>query len=111
MSYRFVECDQGNQYLTSQNPIIGLNLPNSDNPLQETVPIRSGDRLFFFTDGLFEVLNADERQLGLNGLAKMAKTTMNLELFDVADHILRVIHEYQSGPDEDDQTLVVGEIR
>ncbi len=39
------------------------------------------------------------------------KTTMNLELFDVSDHILQVIHEYQYGPDEDDQTLVVVEIR
>lgn len=99
------------KYLASQNPIIGMDLPNSDNPLQETVSARSGDRLFFFTDGLFEVLNAEGRQLGLDGFAKVAETTRNLELFDVADNILQVIHEYQSGSDTDDQTLVVAEFR
>ncbi len=98
------------EHLASQNPIIGIDLPDSHAPRQETVSLRTGDRLFVFTDGLFEVLNSEDQQLGLDGFAKIAKTTMKHGLFDVADEILDVIREYQSGADTDDQTLVVAEI-
>lgn len=96
--------------LASQNPIIGVDLPDSHHPRQETASLRTGDRLFVFTDGLFEVLNSEEKQLGLGGFARIAKTTTDLGLFDVADQILDVIHEYRSGGDTDDQTLVIAEI-
>ncbi len=98
-------------HLASHNGIIGADLLKSHPPQQETQSLQAGDRLFFFTDGMFEIENASETQLGLDGFAKLAKSTMNHDLFEAADTILEVIHEYQSGPDTDDRTLVVAEIR
>jgi serine phosphatase RsbU (regulator of sigma subunit) len=99
------------QYLTSQNPVIGIGLPASDKLHQDTIALNSGDRLFFFTDGLFEVHNVEERQLGITGFAEFAKSSMSCDLFEVADNVLRKVHEYQFGPNTDDQTLVVAEMR
>lgn len=99
------------QCLTSQNPVIGLSLPDSDKFHQDTVALNPGDRLFFFTDGIFEVLNAEERQLGIAGFAEVARSTMGCDLFEVADNVLKMIHDYQFGPNTDDQTLIVAEMR
>lgn len=99
------------QCLASQNPVIGLGLPDSDKVHQDTVALSPGDRLFFFTDGLFEVLNAEERQLGLAGFVEVAKSTMDCDLFEVAGRVLKAVHDYQHGPNTDDQTLVVAEMR
>lgn len=99
------------QYLTSQNPVVGLGLPNSLGFGQDTVALNPGDRLFFFTDGLFEVLNAEERQLGMAGLAEVARSTTDCDLFEVADNVLKMVRNYQVGPNTDDQTLIVAEMR
>jgi len=98
-------------YLRPQNSVIGLGITNEDDAVQDTVALEDGDRLFLFTDGLFEVLDAEQRQLGIPGFADVAKTTMKRDLFDVADGVLETIHSYQHGPDTDDQTLIVAELR
>jgi serine phosphatase RsbU (regulator of sigma subunit) len=91
--------------------VIGLGLPDSDTFHQDRVALNPGDRLFFFTDGLFEVLNAKGRQLGLAGFAEVAKSTTGCDLFEVADSVLKMVHNYQFGPNTDDQTLIVAEMR
>ena len=97
--------------LPAQNPVIGLGITDHDAVGQDTVALEAGDRLFLFTDGLFEVLDAKERQLGVRGFTDVAKTTMGRNLFEVADDVLQRVHEYQHGPNTDDQTLIVAEIR
>lgn len=99
------------QYLASQNPLIGLDLPGFDGFRQETVPLRPGDRFFLYTDGLYEVLDAEERQLGIHGFAEIARGTRGCDLFGVADRMFREIQQYQHGPNTDDQTLIVAELR
>jgi sigma-B regulation protein RsbU (phosphoserine phosphatase) len=99
------------QHLCSQNPLLGLDLPALNEVRQDTVALQRGDRLFFFTDGLFEVVNTADYQLRLDGLAKIAQATSRFDLFQVADHVIRTVEEYQHGPSTDDQTLVVAEIR
>ena len=99
------------QYLASQNPLIGLDLPGFDGFRQETVPVRPGDRLFIYTDGLYEVVNAEARQLGIQGFTEIARRTIGCDLFEVADRMFGEIQQYQHGPDTDDQTLIVAEVR
>ncbi len=99
------------QYLASQNPLIGLGLPGFEDCRQETIPVRPGDRLFLFTDGLYEVLDAEQRQLGTRGFTDIAKGTIGCDLFEVAHRVFREIRQYQHGPDTDDQTLIVAEVR
>ena len=98
-------------YLTSQNPVIGLALPGSEKFHQSTVELKSGDRLFLFTDGLFEVLNAEQEPLGIAGLAEIVRSTGCGNLFEVADRVLNRVREYQFEPNNDDQTLIVAELR
>lgn len=99
------------QYLASQNPLIGIRLPGFDEFHQETVTVRPGDRFFLFTDGLYEVVNAEKRQLGTHGFAEIARGTTGCDLFEVADRVFQEIQQYQHGPDTDDQTLIVAEVR
>jgi len=99
------------KYLASQNSLIGVDIPGFDDYHQEMIPVRPGDRLFVFTDGLYEVLDAEERQLGVHGLAEIAKRTTGCDLFQVADRVVREVQQYQHGPDTDDQTLIVAEVR
>jgi serine phosphatase RsbU (regulator of sigma subunit) len=99
------------QQFNSQNMPLGLDLPDAPEMRQDTATIQPGDRLFFFTDGLYEVADARGRQLGLDGFGKLAQSTMGDDLFDVADRLFREIRQYQYGPDTDDQTLVLAEIR
>jgi phosphoserine phosphatase RsbU/P len=98
-------------HLRSQNPLLGIDLPGCGDVLQDTAALQQGDRLFFLTDGLFEIVNANGRQLGLHGIAEIARTTMGDDLSDVSAHVFRTVRQYQHGPTTDDQTLVVAEIR
>ena len=97
--------------LPAQNSVIGLGIRGDDAVGQDTLALQAGDRLFFFTDGLFEVLDAEDRQLGLRGFTDIAKATMGRDLFEVADDVLERVREYQHGPNTDDQTLIVAEMR
>jgi len=97
--------------LPSQNSVIGLGMTDKINVAQDTVALHAGDRLFLFTDGLFEVVDAEKHQLGIPGLTHLATTTMDRDLFEVADDLLERIRAYQHGPNTDDQTLVVAEMQ
>ena len=97
--------------LTSQNPIVGLGTPDLENVRQDAVALRAGDRLVFFTDGLFEVNNSNGRQLGIDGLARVVRNAADCDLFETADVVLDRIRQYEAGPNTDDQTLIVAELR
>ncbi len=99
------------QQFNSQNMPLGLDLPGAPEIRQDTVPVQPGDRLLFFTDGLYEVADARGCQLGLEGFGKLAQSTMGRELSDVADHVFQEVRQFQQVPDTDDQTLLVAEIR
>lgn len=99
------------QQFNSQNMPLGLDLPDAPEMRQDTVPVQPGDRLLFFTDGLYEVADVRGRQLGLDGFGRLAQSMMGHELFEVADHVFQQVQPYQHAPDTDDQTLVVAEIR
>lgn len=109
----FVLRPQGGERLElqAQNSVIGLGVADDAAVEQDTLALRTGDRLFLFTDGLFEILDAENRQLGLQGFTDIAKTTMDRDLFEVADDVLAKVRRYQHGPDTDDQTLIVAEMR
>lgn len=97
--------------LQSQNPLVGLEIPNAGDSCQDSVHFCPGDRLLFYTDGLFEVVDAEDRQLGMRGFVSMAQATRRDDVFSVADHLLQAIRDFQHGPNTDDQTLVVAEMR
>ena len=48
---------------------------------------------------------------GIHGFAEIAMGTRGCDLFGVADRMFREIQQYQHGPNTDDQTLIVAEVR
>ncbi|GAB4133756.1 MAG: hypothetical protein Kow0040_16510 [Thermogutta sp.] len=97
--------------LPSQNPLIGLSGLDYDAFQQDTIPIQSGDRLFVFTDGLVDVFDAKGVQLATDDFGDIVKATGHCDLFEVADRLLQAVADRQYGPNLDDQTLLVAEIR
>ncbi|MBN2475211.1 MAG: serine/threonine-protein phosphatase [Pirellulales bacterium] len=99
------------QRLRSQNMLVGVQRDIMSDEPEHSAQLATGDRLLFYTDGLTETADSEGRQLGLDGLAEIAAEAMSVELFDMADLVLRRVAEYQHEPTDDDMTLIVAEIR
>ena len=97
--------------LTSQNTVIGVQEDCLDVQPEHTLSLNAGDRLVFHTDGLIETTDANEKQLGVDGLIDFATVAMSADLFDMADQMLDQVTRYQHGPTADDRTLIVAEIK
>lgn len=97
--------------LVSQNSMLGVFANCLNDKPEHTAQLEPGDRLVFYTDGLTETADAGLRYLGTKGLAEIAVDAMSVELFDAADRILQSVDDYQHGPNLDDKTLIVAEIK
>ncbi len=95
--------------LPSQNTVLGA-FPDclGDEP-ESTVEFAAGDRMVFYTDGLTEVVGADGKLLGEDGLVRIASAGCSMDLAAMADHILDQLNRH--GQAEDDQTLIVAEMK
>ncbi len=96
--------------LRSQNLLIGVSQECLADQPEGTATVEPCDRLVLYTDGLTEVEDAEGDQLGTDGLADIATVAMNVDLFDMADHILDRVSGHPHGP-PDDKTLIVAELQ
>ena len=78
-------------------------------PVIET-PVRSGDRLVMYTDGLTESFNPDGVMLGIEGLAQIARDSCSLPLRQMKDVMLERVAKWSGAPAVDDVSLVLLEI-
>lgn len=97
--------------LDSQNSMIGIARDILAAKPEHTLPLETGDRLFFYTDGLPETCDACGKRLETAGLADIAVRAASRDLFDVADFVFARVAEHQHGPSTDDRTLLVAEVR
>jgi PAS domain S-box-containing protein len=73
-------------------------------------PLRPGDRVVLYTDGLTDNFNANREMLGVDGLTELVRETSVLPLPEMKTQLLQRIAEYRSGPPADDMSLVLVEI-
>lgn len=69
------------------------------------VPFRTGDVLVLITDGLFEVFNAADQDLGLDSVKQTLLDTHGQHAAVIADRVFRRARTF--GPQLDDQTILL----
>ncbi|TGL39199.1 7TM diverse intracellular signaling domain-containing protein [Leptospira perdikensis] len=67
-----------------------------------------GDRLFVFTDGVFEAFNLKEEEFGEESLYHLFQSTRNLGLAEVEDHLLKTLQIFLNGQDRQDDLTILG---
>ncbi len=75
----------------------------------ETVTLRKGDRLYFYTDGVTEALNAAEEEFGYAGLVAEIDRYRDRPLPEGLDLIADCVRDWSGGQLRDDVTLLAVE--
>jgi phosphoserine phosphatase RsbU/P len=75
--------------------------------VQGELPIRPGDRLVFYTDGMTEGRNGSGEEFGDDRLAEIAIRHRALGAADMHASIIRDVESFIDGKYEDDATLIV----
>lgn len=75
---------------------------------EKQTTMEKGDRLFMFTDGIFEVLGPAQNQYGRDRIAQFIEAHHDMPSEELADAILADVRAYASGePFLDDITLLI----
>jgi sigma-B regulation protein RsbU (phosphoserine phosphatase) len=97
--------------LESQNTLLGFKKSSANMFSQTLVPIRPGDRLLMYTDGIIEVENNLGDQFGIEGLTAALETTRNNSSDSIIQHLLERMNQFRQKPIRDDIYLVNAEIK
>ena len=68
----------------------------------------SGDRLFVFTDGVFEAFNLKEEEFGEEALYDLFRSTRHFSLEEAEDHLLKTLQNFLNGQDRQDDLTILG---
>jgi serine phosphatase RsbU (regulator of sigma subunit) len=100
------------QELTPRGMALGLNSFTQGGIEELRLPYRSGDILFFFSDGLSEIMNEDESMLGVAELKKMLVEYAAFSALEIKKKILARAIAFAAGQaNADDLTFVVMKVR
>jgi len=91
---------------------LGLANFSQDGIEELRLPYRSGDILFFFSDGLSEIMNEDEAMLGVASLKGMLVEYAGLSALEIKEKIMARAIAFAAGQaNADDLTFVVMKVR
>ena len=98
--------------LTPDGLVLGLRIDNGElfeRLLQEeSIPLRSGDLLLFFTDGISEAMNSEAEMFGEARLAQLVAEHGDLPATELRERMLREIDAFVAGaPQHDDMTMIL----
>jgi sigma-B regulation protein RsbU (phosphoserine phosphatase) len=78
---------------------------------EETLELQPGDRLMFYTDGVFEIADSSEEEFGEQRLAEAFKASASESLSDALSEVLFAARAWGGGqPFDDDISLLAAEI-
>jgi sigma-B regulation protein RsbU (phosphoserine phosphatase) len=97
--------------LDSQNGILGCLAQTAPSGSADEIELAPGDRLVLYTDGLAEVFNSGEDQLGVEGLKTLVHQSAKRALPEMRKAILDGVAAWSHGPLADDVSLVIVEVR
>jgi sigma-B regulation protein RsbU (phosphoserine phosphatase) len=91
-------------------PAVGF-LPNPKFQ-EKTIPCQAGDRLYFYTDGIFEMRNASEEEFGQERLRDALAAASSETLADSFRSVRDIVSGWSNGePFDDDVSLIGIELR
>jgi PAS domain S-box-containing protein len=96
------------------NPIIlstfGFPIGVVDTPdyKDQTIHLRSGDRLFLYSDGVTEVMNPEGEQYGIDALCDVIHSTAALSLDEVLEKVLNHVGSWSAGKAQQDDVSLLG---
>lgn len=97
--------------LETRSTVLGL-LPKAVAPQPaQQIQLGRGDRLVLYTDGVTEVFNDREEIFGIEGLEEVVRQTVRWPLAGMKQAILDRMAAWRHGPDTDDVSLVLVELR
>jgi sigma-B regulation protein RsbU (phosphoserine phosphatase) len=92
--------------LTTGGTVVGI-FPSARYE-QEALPLRVGDVIVIFTDGVTEAFNTDSEEFGEDRLTAVVRKSLDLSCADIRDRILAEIDAFVAdAPQHDDITLLV----
>jgi len=78
---------------------------------QDTAKLRAGDMLVWYTDGIVECMNHQQRQFGDRRMQRLLRKLETEDVVKVREKVLRASAAFREGvPADDDITLVVGRV-
>jgi len=93
--------------LDSTGTLLGL-FPELEFPMADPLPLISGEIFLFFTDGLFEAMNKDSEQFGIDRVKQLVANNASRSAREILDHLMVGVEAFTEGlPQRDDITLLV----
>lgn len=74
------------------------------------IDIKSGDRFYFYTDGIYEALDNNEKPFGLANWVALCEKVGNTSLKESIGEIFTCLKDYTGGTKHDDLTVIAVEI-
>ena len=98
--------------LTPDGLVLGLRIDDGElfeRLLQEeSIPLRVGDLLLFFTDGISEAMNSESEMFGEARLAQLVADHGDLPAGELRERVLREVDAFVAGaPQHDDMTMIL----
>ena len=88
-----------------------LGILDSNSYSQAELPLRSGDRLLLFTDGITEAGSHEGREFGDDRLLELVHANRHLTASELLDAVFRQVSAFTAGRFADDATLIAMAIK
>src|SRR4051812_23749124 len=103
----------GAQVLAPSGLVVGLRIPGAQEKFSElleedSIALRTGDVLVFYTDGITEAMNAESDLFGDARFSRLITEHGHLDTGDLRERILREIEAFVGAADQhDDMTMIL----